>query len=418
MDRTNIAIGIAGGMDEDLGMTASFAGLVAGIFFIGYIFLQIPGGQIAGAAKRPKRLIAWTIVAWGGLCPADRFCSDTDAVVDYPLWCSGVAVAKGAVYPAILALIGHWFPNEERARAIAYFQMNLAVASIITGPLSGWLIETYGWREMFIIEGLLSLGLLFVWLPLVSDHPHQAKWLDPKERAWIEQKLLADRALSIGGEQSSIRGVLKSINLWKLVGIYFFVQVGFYGFALWMPNLIKHLTGSGMTIVGVLTAAPYVLCIIGQYYIAKWCDKTMNRRLYTAIPLLGFAVCLALSLLLKDNVWLAYGMMVICGFFLQAYAGPFWTLPPLLFAPNVLGGVRGTINALGNIGGFIGPYLVGLLTVTFSQTAGMTVLVAALLIAVGLLFSLPSVTARPAGSSNTPNTSTPGASLKQEGIAK
>lgn len=241
---------------------------------------------------------------------------------------------------------------------------------------------------------------------------------DPKERARIEQKLLADRALSIGGEQSSIRGVLKSINLWKLVGIYFFVQVGFYGFALWMPNLIKHLTGSGMTIVGVLTAAPYVLCIIGQYYIAKWCDKTMNRRLYTAIPLLGFAVCLALSLLLKDNVWLAYGMMVICGFFLQAYAGPFWTLPPLLFAPNVLGGVRGTINAPGNIGGFIGPYLVGLLTVTFSQTAGMTVLVAALLIAVGLLFSLPSVTARPAGSSNTPNTSTPGASLKQEGIAK
>ncbi len=101
-----------------------------------------------------------------------------------------------------------------------------------------------------------------------------------------------------------------------------------------MPNLIKHLTGSGMTIVGVLTAAPYVLCIIGQYYIAKWCDKTMNRRLYTAIPLLGFAVCLALSLLLKDNVWLAYGMMVICGFFLQAYAGPFWTLPPLLFAPT------------------------------------------------------------------------------------
>ncbi len=278
--------------------------------------------------------------------------------------------------------------------------MNPAVASIITGPLSGWLIETYGWREMFIIEGLLSLGLLFVWLPLVSDHPHQAKWLDPKERAG-SNKIAGRSRVEYWRRTKQHSRRIKSINLWKLVGIYFFVQVGFYGFALWMPNLIKHLTGSGMTIVGVLTAAPYVLCIIGQYYIAKWCDKTMNRRLYTAIPLLGFAVCLALSLLLKDNVWLAYGMMVICGFFLQAYAGPFWTLPPLLFAPNVLGGVRGTINAPGNIGGFIGPYLVGLLTVTFSQTAGMTVLVAALLIAVGLLFSLPSVTARPAGSSNT-----------------
>ncbi|EAA8417810.1 MFS transporter [Salmonella enterica subsp. enterica] len=245
MDRTNIAIGIAGGMDEDLGMTASFAGLVAGIFFIGYIFLQIPGGQIAERLSA-KKLIAWTIVAWGGFALLTGFVQTPTQllIIRFVL-----GVAEGAVYPAILALIGHWFPNEERARAIAYFQMNLAVASIITGPLSGWLIETYGWREMFIIEGLLSLGLLFVWLPLVSDHPHQAKWLDPKERAWIEQKLLADRALSIGGEQSSIRGVLKSINLWKLVGIYFFVQVGFYGFALWMPNLIKHLTGSGMTII-------------------------------------------------------------------------------------------------------------------------------------------------------------------------
>ncbi len=120
-----------------------------------------------------------------------------------------LGVAEGAVYPAILALIGHWFPNEERAGAIAYFQMNRPSLLLLPGRF-GWLIETYGWREMFIIEGLLSLGLLFVWLPLVSDHPHQAKWLDPKERAWIEQKLLADRALSIGGEQSSIRGVLKA----------------------------------------------------------------------------------------------------------------------------------------------------------------------------------------------------------------
>lgn len=142
MDRTNIAIGIAGGMDEDLGMTASFAGLVAGIFFIGYIFLQIPGGQIAERLSA-KKLIAWTIVAWGGFALLTGFVQTPTQllIIRFVL-----GVAEGAVYPAILALIGHWFPNEERARAIAYFQMNLAVASIITGPLSGWLIETYGWR--------------------------------------------------------------------------------------------------------------------------------------------------------------------------------------------------------------------------------------------------------------------------------
>lgn len=391
MDRTNIAIGIAGGMNKDLGMTASFAGLVAGIFFIGYIFLQIPGGQIAERYSA-KKFIAWTIVVWGGFAAITGFVRDPIQLLIIRFI---LGVAEGGVYPAILALIGHWFPNHERARAIAFFQMNLAAASIITGPLSGWLIEVWGWREMFIIEGIISLALLFVWMPLVSDYPHQAKWLDPKELNWLNQQFAEDKALIKLDDKASVKTVLSSINLWKLVAIYFFFQIGFYGFALWMPMLIKQLTGSGMSIVGLLTAAPYILCIFGQYYIAKLCDQTMNRRLYTAIPMIGFAVCLTLSILLENSTWLAYGMMVLCGFFLQAYAGPFWTLPPLLFPSNVLGGVRGTINALGNLGGFIGPYLVGLLTVTVSKNAGLYTLVGALIIAIILLFTLPAVTAKP-----------------------
>ena len=392
MDRTNIAIGIAGGMNKDLGMTASFAGLVAGIFFIGYIFLQIPGGQIAERYSA-KKFIAWTIVVWGGFAAITGFVRDPIQLLIIRFI---LGVAEGGVYPAILALIGHWFPNHERARAIAFFQMNLAAASIITGPLSGWLIEAWGWREMFIIEGIISLALLFVWMPLVSDYPHQAKWLDQRELNWLNQKFEEDKALIKLDDKASVKTVLSSINLWKLVAIYFFFQIGFYGFALWMPMLIKQLTGSGMSIVGLLTAAPYILCIFGQYYIAKLCDQTMNRRLYTAIPMIGFAICLTLSILLENNTWLAYGMMVLCGFFLQAYAGPFWTLPPLLFPSNVLGGVRGTINALGNLGGFIGPYLVGLLTVTVSKNAGLYTLVGALIIAIILLFTLPAITAKPA----------------------
>ena len=391
MDRTNIAIGIAGGMNKDLGMTASFAGLVAGIFFIGYIFLQIPGGQIAERYSA-KKFIAWTIVVWGGFAAITGFVRDPIQLLIIRFI---LGVAEGGVYPAILALIGHWFPNHERARAIAFFQMNLAAASIITGPLSGWLIEAWGWREMFIIEGIISLALLFVWMPLVSDYPHQAKWLDQRELNWLNQKFEEDKALIKLDDKASVKTVLSSINLWKLVAIYFFFQIGFYGFALWMPMLIKQLTGSGMSIVGLLTAAPYILCIFGQYYIAKLCDQTMNRRLYTAIPMIGFAICLTLSILLENNTWLAYGMMVLCGFFLQAYAGPFWTLPPLLFPSNVLGGVRGTINALGNLGGFIGPYLVGLLTVTVSKNAGLYTLVGALIIAIILLFTLPAITAKP-----------------------
>lgn len=390
MDRTNIAIAMAGGMSAELGMTASFAGLAAGIFFVGYIFLQVPGGQIAERLSA-KKFIAWTIVAWGGFAALTGFVQTQNQMLAIRFI---LGVAEGGVYPAILALIGHWFPNQEKARAIAFFQMNLAIASIITAPLSGWLIEQHGWREMFVIEGVLSLALLLVWLPMVADTPAKAKWLDPGERAWLDAQFAEDKAKAVIAENVSVRTVAGSPDLWKLIAIYFFFQVGFYGFALWMPAIIKQLTGTGMATVGLLSAVPYVLCIAGQFFIADRCDKTMNRKLYTAIPMLGFAVCLTLSIFMEQWVWVSYAMIVACGFFLQAYAGPFWTLPPLLFASNVVGGVRGTINALGNLGGFIGPFLVGYLTTNFSKNIGLSVLIGSLLIAVALLFSLPQVTAK------------------------
>jgi MFS family permease len=390
MDRTNIAIAMASGMSKELGMTASFAGLAAGIFFVGYIFLQVPAGQIAERYSA-KKFIAGTIVVWGGLAALTGFVQNNNQMLAIRFV---LGVAEGGVYPAILALIGHWFPNQEKARAIAFFQMNLAIASIITAPLSGWLIELHGWRQMFVIEGGLSLVLLLIWIPMAADRPAEAKWLDPEEGAWLEAQFAEDRAKAVTAENVSVRTVAGNVNLWKLIAIYFFFQVGFYGFSLWMPAIIKQLTESGMATVGLLSAVPYILCIAGQFFIADRCDKTMNRRLFTAVPMIGFAVCLVLSILLEKEVWASYAMIVCCGFFLQAYAGPFWTLPPLLFPSNVLGGVRGMINALGNLGGFIGPFLVGYLTTTFSKNVGLSVLIASLLIAAILLFTLPRVTAK------------------------
>jgi nitrate/nitrite transporter NarK len=230
---------------------------------------------------------------------------------------------------------------------------------------------------------------------MVADHPHQAKWLSVREKDWIESQLAADLVNNpyIAGKKSSFGEILSNINIWKLIGIYFFMQVGFYGFSLWMPSLIKEITHSGMGRVGMLSIFPYILTIVGQYWFAKRCDATMNRRLYTALPFIGFALCLFLSILLQQNMWMSYGMMVVCGFFLQAYAGPFWTLPALLFPHNVVGGVRGSINALGNLGGFIGPYMVGALTTNVGQSTALYTLVGSLLIAAALTFTLPAITA-------------------------
>lgn len=399
MDRSNISFAIAGGMDKALGMTATVSGLAAGIFFVGYLFLQVPGGIIA-EKRSAKKFIAVTILFWGGFATLTGFVTNTWELLAIRFI---LGVAEGGVYPAILTIISHWFPNEERARANAYFQMNVAIASIITGPLSGAIIQAYSWRMVFIIEGLISLLLIFVWLPLISDHPHQAKWISKEEREWIEGKLAEEQAtFKAQGDvkKASLKDVFVNINMWKLIGIYFTLQVGFYGFSLWLPTLLKQITKLGLGMVGILSIFPYIMTIIGQYVFAKLCDKTMNRKLYTALPAIGFAVCLSLAVMNKSHVWLSYAFIVGCGTFLQAATGPFWTLPSALFSSGVAGGARGVINALGNLGGFIGPYMVGFLTTSFSQNTALYSLVVFLLISAALTFSLPSQLAGKGASKN------------------
>jgi len=276
--------------------------------------------------------------------------------------------------------------------------MNIAVASIITGPLSGWIISHFGWRWVFVGEGGLSLALIFVWYPLISNRPETAKWLSPVERDYLVTQIAAEQAemKRAATAPTSYRAVMRNLNLWKLVLLYFFYQVGIYGFAMWLPTLLKELTKSGMTGVGVLSIFPYIAMIFGLYGFARLSDRRGNRRLYTALPILGFAVCFLLSTLLNANIWLSYGFLVACGFFMQSASGVFWTIPPMLFPSEVAGGARGIINALGNLGGFIGPFVVGWLRTTFhSYDVGVYFLTGMLIAGFLLALSLPRCTATP-----------------------
>ncbi|WP_200880757.1 MFS transporter [Thermoactinomyces daqus] len=191
MDRTNIGFAMAGGMDRELGMTTSLSGLAAGIFFVGYIILQVPGGIIAEKGSA-KKFIAWTIIAWGTLATVTGFVQNATQLMILRFL---LGVAEGGVWPAILVIISHWFPNEERGRANAFFMMNIAIASIITGPLSGWILSIWNWRMVFIIEGIISLALIFVWLPLISDRPQDAKWISEQERDYLVKRWRTEQEL-------------------------------------------------------------------------------------------------------------------------------------------------------------------------------------------------------------------------------
>ncbi len=386
MDRTSIGFAIAGGMQQDLGLNPTVAGLAAGIFFIGYVILQAPGGHWAEHYSA-KKFIGISILAWGGLTVLCGFVQNAWQLLAVRFL---IGVAEGGVWPAIFVILSHWFPNEERGRANAYFIMNIAIASIITAPLSGWIIAAWGWRFVFIGEGLLSLALVLIWFPLIADSPSTAKWISPAERDDLTARLAAEQRAIPPEAPASYRAVLANRNLWLLVLIYFFYQIGNYGFALWLPSLIKNLTASGMGAVGLLSACPYIAMMVGLYFVGRLSDRSGRRRFYTAVPMLGFAVCFLLSTLLQHNIALSFGFLVASGLFHQTSSSVFWTIPPLIFPARVAGGARGIINALGNLGGFVGHFAVGWLrTASGNFESGIYFLVAMLTIAFLLAASLP-----------------------------
>lgn len=390
IDRTNIGFAIAGGMDKSLAMTATVTGLISGIFFIGYLILQIPGGRIAERGSA-KKFVAWTILAWGGLTVLSGFAQNVTQILTIRFL---IGVAEGGVWPAILTIISHWFPREERGRANALFMMNAPIASIISGPLSGWILTAWSWRYLFIIEGLLALLLMFVWLPLISDYPKHAKWISKEERDYIETKLLHEQEELNADKFGKVplNKVLANPRLWKLVAIYFCYQTGIYGFILWLPTLLKSLTQSGMMVVGLLSIIPYVATALGLFIFARLSDKSLNRKLYTALPMIGFAICLFLSVQSKNEVWVSFSFLVVCGFFLLSANGVFWTIPSMLFPADMAATSLGIINIAGGLGGFLGSYIVGYLKVKYSVDAGIYCLVFMLIAGFLITLTLPKKT--------------------------
>ncbi|SDE89117.1 MFS transporter [Sporomusa acidovorans] len=387
MDRMNIGFAMAGGMNESLGITASTAGMAAGIFFFGYLFLQIPGGHIAENGWG-KKFIAISILIWGGLSALTGLVTEAWHLLVLRFF---LGIAEGGVWPVILVIISKWFPSEERARANAFFIMNINIAIMITGPISGWIIQDYGWRNVFFIEGIVSVLLILLWWPLIDDSPEKAKWISPAERDYIISRLKEEQ-VSIKSDDApvSYKQLFANSNFWKLTLFYFAFQVGDYGFMLWLPTILKELTKTGMTMVGFLSAVPFLAAMAGLYLIASRSDKTGKRRIYTALPAICFAVAFVLSVHTKETIWLSFTFLVICGFFHNAYNGVFWAMPPMLFPSEVCGGARGFINGIGNLGGFVGPFLVGWVITTFGSTdIAIYVLSGFLLAAFFLAMSLP-----------------------------
>ena len=396
MDRMNISLAMAGGISRDLRLSMTGAGLAAGVFFIGYMLLQVPAGHIAEHFSA-KKYVLWSILAMGAVSLLTGFVRTGWELIAMRFL---LGVAEGGIYPALLIVVSKWFPAREIGRANAIFLTSLPLSTVLTNPLSGWIVSRYDWRWMFFLEGGLSLLLVLLWLPMISDRPSEASWISPEEKAYLEETLAAERLASerqfqaADGIQWSYKQLLLDKSLWMMVLIVICYTSGQYGYSVWLPTLLSGLTKMSLSNVGWLSSLPFVAALGGLYLFGALSDKGGNRRLWTALSLAGFAASLFLATLFTRWAWVAFALLVFTGIFLKAMQSPFWAMPSLLFPPGFSGGARGFINAVGNLGGFIGPLLVGWsVTLTGKMEYGSYCLVLALLAGAGITMLLPRVTA-------------------------
>ncbi|CAM02735.1 sugar phosphate permease [Saccharopolyspora erythraea NRRL 2338] len=371
IDRTNVSL-ILPYVGQDLPLSASAKGLASGIFFVGYMLLQIPAAILA-ARWSSRKTVLWLMITWSLAAMA---CGLVRSELELHIARFVLGVFEGGVWPAVLILLASWFPQRERARANALWMACLPVSAILMSPLSGWMLEHMSWRWVFVVQGLPPLIWAVVWWFAVADRPAQARWISAAERDHVESMLAQEEAAKPKGRQQSYGEALRNPTVLLLIVVYFFWMTGFYGFSLWLPSVVKTMTGDGgAALVGWLTAIPYVVALLSMTGVALWSDRTGNRRLAVAVPLVVATAAMLLGQWLQGPAW--QQMLLLCVVAAGVYApyGPFWAMPSTVLRFEVVAVALGLINALGNLGGFLGPYLVGWLTdATGSSATGFVVL--------------------------------------------
>ncbi|HVI37578.1 MAG TPA: MFS transporter, partial [Gaiellales bacterium] len=332
-----------------------------------------------------KKFVGIMILVWGVLAVSCGFVQSFGQLLVVRFF---LGVAEAGIWPAILVLISHWFPAAERARAYGFWMMNIAISSIITAPLSGWILSFSDWRWLFIIEGLFPFLIAApLWWLMVADHPRDAAWCSPEEREYIEAGLAADRAAQERDEHHGLRDVVRNSVVLRLTLVYFLIQIGFYGLNTWLPHVVGTITGGAIWEVGLVTAIPYIVAMAGLWFNAKAADRTGRYSRHVFLAMLVGAVTLVVSVMLGTSTpILAIALISVAMGGALAYDGPFWATASRAVPVALAGAAMGFINALGNLGGFVGPYAGGWLQDASGGSFKTTsVFLAACLLAAGLV---------------------------------
>jgi ACS family tartrate transporter-like MFS transporter len=391
LDRMNVSAA-ALQMPAELGFSERAIGFGAGIFFLGYFLLQIPGALIA-ERRSARRWIAGVMSLWGALTVLMAFIHTEREFYAVRFV---VGAAEAGFFPAVVVYLTHWFRSVDRAKAVAVFYAAMPLSYVIGSPLAGFLLKLSwlglkGWRWLFILEGIPAVLLGLAALVYLTDWPQQANWLRREERDWITSELDDERRSKDQVRSYSIWQALRHRDILLLTGCYFFALTGNYGIAFWLPTILKRLSGQGNLTVMLLASLPYLAGFVTQQVNGWDSDRRRERRWHAAIPVLLSGLGLFLAIVSGPNVALSILFFSMVGAAYYAFHPAFWAMPTEFLSDSAAAASIGFINSIGNLGGFLGPLIMGyLVSRTHSFTVGLWYLVgsfsvsAILMLAVGV----------------------------------
>lgn len=374
LDRTSIAYA-AIGMSRDLGFNDRVFGFGVGVFFIGYLALQIPGALLAERWSA-RRTIAVSLVAWGSLTALTAFVH-TPTQLYFARFLLGLA--EGSFFPSVILYLSHWFIQEDRAKAVSSYLAAAPLSLLIGSPIAGWIIghrwfEVEGWRWLFALEGLPAVLLGVVAFFYLVDWPRDAAWLSDQQRTWITTELEAENPVQRAAV--TVAETLRSGKVVLLGVVAFLAYFPSYAALFWLPAILKRQTGLSDARVGTFLAIPFGVAFAAVLLNGWHSDKYLERRWHAAVPVFLLALgALGLLVLPQSLPTTLFLFSLLC--MEMALLPVFWAIPTEMLSQAAAATAVGVISTIANIAGFFGPVLFGYLhTRTGSLTSGYIMLIA------------------------------------------
>jgi D-galactonate transporter len=384
LDRVNVGFAKLQ-MLTDLKFSDTIYGLGAGIFFIGYFIFEVPSNIILH--KTGARVwIARIMITWGVISSAMMFVTSPEAFYILRFF---LGASEAGFFPGIILYLTYWFPSERRGRVIALFMTAIALSGVIGGPLSGWVMQAFagvngwsGWQWLFLLEGIPSVLVGIAVFFYLDDSINSAKWLTQEEKQVLNERIAGENRNVI---DHGIAHTFANVKVWLMALIYFSFVMGLYGVSFWLPQLIKSMGVKDVLDVGLLTAVPYGIAAVVMILVGRSSDRTGERRWHTAsVAILG-GVGLIFAGILSDSAVIGIFALSIATAGILTSLPLFWTIPTAFLGGAAAAAGIAIINSLGNLAGFVSPFMVGYIKdATGSPTLGLYVIAASLFVG-GLL---------------------------------